>query len=72
MDKRCLKSALLGLSALFCFVVLLLSAVRLPVMEVVRSNLRTGVDADAYFYSDIEGFEMFEERVRELQDENAR
>lgn len=53
----------LGLGAVACIVLFLFAAVRLPVMEVVRSNIQSGIDADAYFYSEIEGFGKYEDAV---------
>lgn len=35
-----------------------------PGMDVVRSNLRSGVDATAYFYTEMDGFSDYERAVR--------
>jgi len=35
-----------------------------PGMEVVRSNLRSGVDATAYFYTEMDGFSDYARAVR--------
>jgi hypothetical protein len=48
---------LAGIMALF-------AATNLPVMEVVRNNVETGVDSDAYFYSEVRDFNSHEESVR--------
>ena len=63
MRDRRWKTILLGLGLMSCTILFLLAAVRLPFMEVVRNNLHSGVDADAYFYSEVEGFERHEEAV---------
>jgi hypothetical protein len=34
-------------------------------LEVVRNNLESGVDADAYFYSEVRDFNKYEEAIRE-------
>ena len=65
MENRNWASIVLGLGAVACIVVILFSAVRLPVMKVVRQNIQSGVDADAYFYSDVEDFEKHEAAVAE-------
>ncbi len=60
--RRC-KNILLGLGLVSCFIVLLFAAVRLPLMAVVRNNIQSGIDADAYFYSEVEGFHKHETAV---------
>ena len=32
-------------------------------MKVVRNNMQSGIDADAYFYSEVEGFHKYETAV---------
>jgi len=65
MKKRKWKSSTFWLIFAFCAVLALFSAVHLPVMEVIRNNIRTGIDADAYFYSEVENFRQYEEAVAE-------
>lgn len=40
------------------------SVFHLPGMEVVRNNIESGIDADAYFYSEVSDFHQYEEAVR--------
>jgi len=61
-DRRC-NNILLGLGLVSCFIVLLFAAVRLPFMAVVRNNMQSGIDADAYFYSEVQGFHKHETAV---------
>lgn len=63
MKNQRWKTILLGLGLIACIVLFLFAAVRFPVMEVVRNNVRSGVAADAYFYSEVEGFERYEAAV---------
>lgn len=42
----------------------LFAATHLSVMEVVRNNVENGVDSDAYFYTEVRGFDSHEESVR--------
>lgn len=63
MKERNWKNILLVIVALPCIILTLFAAVRLPVMEVVRNNIQSGIDADAYFYSEVEGFEEYEAAV---------
>jgi uncharacterized phosphosugar-binding protein len=65
MKWRRIKSVAVGLGVVAVIIGVLLGAVRMPVMEVVRRNMQTGVDADAYFYSDVEGFDKYEEAIAE-------
>jgi len=37
---------------------------RMPFLEVVQHNLKCDYDATAYFYSEIEGYEKFENAVK--------
>jgi len=39
-----------------------------PGMDVVRSNLRSGVDATAYFYTEMDDFSDYERGVRQAPD----
>jgi len=61
-----MKTTLLGAGAVSCIVIALFLAARLPLMEVVRRNIQSGVDADAYFYSEIEDFAKHEKAVAEM------
>ncbi|MBN2318587.1 MAG: hypothetical protein JXR49_05895 [Acidobacteria bacterium] len=63
MEERNWKSILIGLVVLPCIILALFAAVRLPVMQVVRNNMQDGVDADAYFYTEVEGFKKYEEAI---------
>ena len=58
-------SLILALAAIFLACHSLLPRLaRTPGMEVVRRNLRSGVDATAYFYTEMEGFSQYERAVR--------
>ena len=65
MKPRQLKSAAVGVCVVACIIGILLGAARMPVMEVVRRNVQSGVDADAYFYSEVDGFDQFEAAIAE-------
>lgn len=47
------------------------AAVKLPALEVVRSSIQSGIDADAYFYSEVEGFREYEKAVAEKRREKS-
>ena len=63
MRKNIPIRAVIGLGALACFLGAMFAATRLPFMEVVRRNLQSRIDADAYFYSEVSGFGAFEKSV---------
>ncbi len=63
MKERNWKTILLGLVLVSCMILALLAAIQLPFMEVVRNNKQSGIDADAYFYSEVEGFYKYETAV---------
>jgi hypothetical protein len=58
-------SLILALAAVFLACHSLLPRLaRGPGMNVVRANLRSGVDATAYFYTDLDDFSKYEKAVR--------
>ena len=65
MRKNISRNALIGLGALACLLGVMFAAIRLPLMEVVRNNLRSRIDADAYFYTEVAGFREYEESILE-------
>ena len=59
--------ALLGATALLFLVChcLLPRLAAAPGMDVIRSNIRSDIDATAYFYTEIDDFLQFERAVRD-------
>jgi len=43
---------------------------QVPQFEVVRHNIESDIDATAYFYSDMDDFDRFEQAVREKRNTN--
>ena len=63
MRKHISGHTIIGFGIVACLVGVMFAAIRLPFMEVVRNNLRSRIDADAYFYSEVSGFSEYEKAV---------
>ena len=63
--KRYLSLILALAAVFFACHTLLPRLARGPGMDVVRANLRSGVEATAYFYTEIEDFSQYERAARD-------
>ena len=63
MREGIIKSTLWGLAVVGCFIGILFASIHLPVMEVVRHSMENRIDSDAYFYTEVEGFQKYENAV---------
>jgi hypothetical protein len=70
--KTAIKSFIICVLCIGSGVLFLFMATYFPSLEVVRNNIRTGVDADAYFYSEIDNFHQYEEAVQNRQEKLRR